>query len=113
MLISIHTLCEEGDTLKQQVNIQRQQFQSTPSVKRVTDKVGETLYNNVISIHTLCEEGDNRNRNTTQQILTISIHTLCEEGDGIKWVKHYTTMLFQSTPSVKRVTLKPNTGIVL
>ena len=35
--------------------------------------------------------------------LSISIHSLCEEGDGIV-VCYLVTVLFQSTPSVKRET---------
>ena len=58
--ISIHTLCEEGDT-----NSWR------------GGNVGD-----YISIHTLCEEGDSIDNKFTYK-LKISIHTLCEEGDDI------------------------------
>ena len=56
-LISIHTLCEEGDKITE--------------ISRI-----ETI----ISIHTLCEEGDGQNVSETVHD-KISIHTLCEEGD--------------------------------
>ena len=79
------------------------QFQSTPSVKRVTLFNSVWVGSFVISIHTLCEEGDllmiQRDRrlhhfnphplwrgwlvdlSTMLLLVPISIHTLCEEGD--------------------------------
>ena len=57
-LISIHTLCEEGDLVKKIAEISR-----------------------IISIHTLCEEGDLCGYATDFENVVISIHTLCEEGD--------------------------------
>ena len=107
ILISIHTLCEEGDytplilvgntvshfnphplwrgwPLTKFFSITYLKFQSTPSVKRVTDcPEGLTKYQ-VISIHTLCEEGDPDVEKFKQILQGISIHTLCEKGDTIK-----------------------------
>ena len=57
-MISIHTLCEEGDDLYDW-------FSVIP---------------NRISIHTLCEEGD-EGKHFYCLTGEISIHTLCEEGD--------------------------------
>ena len=101
--ISIHTLCEEGDTMG-------------------LFRKGKCY----ISIHTLCEEGDISKRifsykasdfnphplwrgwrcKSYSDCLTanISIHTLCEEGDRFQNVWKTLRFLFQSTPSVKRVT---------
>ena len=59
-----------------------------------------------ISIHTLCEEGDVYSISKSPN-LAISIHTLCEEGD-IQRAKPFDNVLtFQSTPSVKRATIRP------
>ena len=79
-LISIHSLCEEGDVLSVSLWIAR-----------------------CISIHSLCEEGDYW-RLSCQRSTLYSIHSLCEEGDidGIEIKEREQT--FQSTPSVKRET---------
>ena len=124
--ISIHALCEEGDTL-------------TP----------KTIYNKKsISIHALCEEGDllcslwltarsnfyprplrgGRHRSDMAQAATIqflstpsarratdlvwqlyhrteiSIHALCEEGDLISLSIVMAAEIFLSTPSARRAT---------
>ena len=55
--ISIHALCEEGDS-------------DRPPERRAS----------MISIHALCEEGDKVDR-AIDRIIHISIHALCEEGD--------------------------------
>ena len=126
MAISIHTLCEEGDDLLRSVYQQKHHvfqstpsvkrvtqqphqrdktflFQSTPSVKRVTFISRKSIGDFYISIHTLCEEGDRR-AYLKERGFTISIHTLCEEGDETLIVWFARKLLFQSTPSVKRVT---------
>ena len=86
LLISIHALCEEGDSTDYIIPRER-----------------------VISIHALCEEGDcawkRPSRATANfyprplrggrlcvlpdcaQLIDISIHALCEEGDVPNWVK--------------------------
>ena len=58
-----------------------------------------------ISIHTLCEEGDIKMKKTLVFNGYISIHTLCEEGDTGTPERGGVCIIFQSTPSVKRVTL--------
>ena len=60
-LISIHTLCEEGDALN----------------------TVESYTGADISIHTLCEEGDIKVKVHKFFCTSISIHTLCEEGDPL------------------------------
>ena len=57
-----------------------------------------------ISIHTLCEEGDDNVYKILSVNNLISIHTLCEEGDSITISSTAIHIIFQSTPSVKRVT---------
>ena len=102
--ISIHALCEEGDTQRRSVPVQ----------------LG-------ISIHALCEEGDlsftarqsaesiflstpSARRATAQpehqpQRLHISIHALCEEGDLESYIQSPAVEEFLSTPSARRATL--------
>ena len=123
--ISIHTLCEEGDIKMGALFANSKYFnphplwrgwqfwasgikmnltfQSTPSVKRVTFISRKSIGDFYISIHTLCEEGDRR-AYLKERGFTISIHTLCEEGDETLIVWFARKLLFQSTPSVKRVT---------
>ena len=79
--ISIHTLCEEGDNIVSLIFYPIIIFQSTPSVKRVTNSKNSSGKPIRISIHTLCEEGDVNYFNVSQGHIDISIHTLCEEGD--------------------------------
>ena len=56
--ISIHTLRVEGDVVQALAIILKQEFQSTPSVWRVTACVGLSYSTGEISIHTLRVEGD-------------------------------------------------------
>ena len=100
--ISIHTLCKDGDETRVRLfywcryfnphplwrgwlrhskkYFCRKWFQSTPSVKRVTNWVLSLITLISISIHTLCEEGDILVQGGFKSF-DISIHTLCEEGD--------------------------------
>ena len=103
MIISIHTLCEEGDLLTLSHEIKIRHFNPHPlwrgwHVLNILLKKDE-----IISIHTLCEEGDNVFLGKPATV-TISIHTLCEEGDQDITSHLYADHIFQSTPSVKRVT---------
>ena len=79
--ISIHTLRVEGDCLIFFYYGFQWQFQSTPSVWRVTTVI-------------CCSFATPR----------ISIHTLRVEGDHKSWALDYGRNWFQSTPSVWRVT---------
>ena len=103
--ISIHTLCEEGDAIERLKAFE-------PEAISIHTLCEEGDYNKedveldipIISIHTLCEEGD-----VTKIIRLcfrfISIHTLCEEGDKQLCFDLSEGGSFQSTPSVKRVTI--------
>ena len=82
-VISIHTLCEEGDAFV------------------FSFFCGGCF----ISIHTLCEEGDCNVDLISEGFGRISIHTLCEEGDVVICHLMLEGASFQSTPSVKRATL--------
>ena len=95
--ISIHALCEEGDTLTYYSTLIYLQFQSTPSVKRATMGIVELLKLRGISIHALCEEGDSVFI-VNAYIIHISIHALCEEGDQNIHVLHIHPSHFNPRP---------------
>ena len=58
-----------------------------------------------ISIHALREEGDSEWQVPIVVHLGISIHALREEGDSVVLVVLCGTVLFLSTPSVRRATV--------
>ena len=81
--ISIHALCEEGDSSLMVAGALLWKFLSTPSARRATlRRVGEDHPHN-ISIHALCELGDEAGGPRCQAPEGITIHALCEEGDGL------------------------------
>ena len=102
--ISIHALCEEGDTLSGAQPEAGWTFLSTPSARRATNYLAGPIGDFLISIHALCEEGDawpKRNAVRCHNFYPrplrggrpipagcsplpqrISIHALCEEGDA-------------------------------
>jgi len=79
------------------------EFQSTPSMRRVTVSNNRTLSIEKISIHTLHAEGDKRLADALQ-CRPISIHTLHAEGDQGSMNRKRWVNVFQSTPSMRRVT---------
>ena len=85
-LISIHALCEEGDTVKLFAVVLQKLFLSTPSARRAT----QTLYRGFVCVQ-------------------ISIHALCEEGDTPPASVAYRHHGFLSTPSARRATAKTET----
>ena len=56
--ISIHALCEEGDSFCAGEPKRLARFLSTPSARRATHQSAATGISSPISIHALCEEGD-------------------------------------------------------
>ena len=58
--ISIHALCEEGDSAASFSNSSSSLFLSTPSARRATSCLPILRFRLPISIHALCEEGDNQ-----------------------------------------------------
>ena len=81
----------------------KNQFLSTPSARRATERLDEGVGDVVISIHALREEGDDCGTQGLRWI-AISIHALREEGD-ISYVETDTeTIVFLSTPSARRAT---------
>ena len=58
----------------------------------------------IISIHTLRVEGDIYKLAKALKVTVISIHTLRVEGDSFQVSLSYHRLIFQSTPSVWRVT---------
>ena len=81
LLISIHTLREEGDVVRVVLPPFDNPFLSTPSARRATAQWAGGAQGNEISIHTLREEGDCQPFCAMYFLLLISIHTLREEGD--------------------------------
>ena len=123
--ISIHTLCEEGDERQQLYNLWDVnfnphplwrgwrhysyifylwfKFQSTPSVKRVTKAIRNFFRFLNISIHTLCEEGDTHPQTSQWINSDFNPHPLWRGWPASNCLAD-ADFLFQSTPSVKRVT---------
>ena len=81
IMISIHALREEGDTLGGDSGYKTALFLSTPSVRRATS-----------------------GRTCRVQEIEISIHALREEGDPSFFDRRYHNGRFLSTPSVRRAT---------
>ena len=79
--ISIHALCEEGDSSQPSAGAVTCGFLSTPSARRATKMSNTGLTIEQISIHALCEEGDCCSSSSRDCGKVISIHALCEEGD--------------------------------
>ena len=82
LIISIHALREEGDTVSGYTKAQVLKFLSTPSARRAT-----------------CM------RQEQNSSICISIHALREEGDPTTPVTVRCMFLFLSTPSARRATM--------
>ena len=96
--ISIHTLCEEGDKTNMFQKNANSQFQSTPSVKRVTSYTRQNYTADYyFNPHPLWRGWLNYCVNDVI-ILQISIHTLCEEGDCQNTLWHAVRVNFNPHP---------------
>ena len=82
----------------------RNVFQSTPSLRKVTCNLLTFRTSIFISIHTFLTEGDCCTLFLIRNI-RISIHTFLTEGDCIAFINSSCCILFQSTPSLRKVTL--------
>ena len=82
-LISIHTFLAEGDAHNSGLAA-TEQFQSTPSSRKVTGAYGNGLHNDTISIHTFLAEGDDGFTGAGEVVESISIHTFLAEGDATR-----------------------------
>ena len=125
-LISIHTFLAEGDCIQYQIQSLISKFQSTPSLRKVTPHLPYLMYSQAdfnphlpcgrwrkldyrivsaipISIHTFLAEGDFKVYKN-DALLKISIHTFLAEGDYFIAPATGATYLFQSTPSLRKVT---------
>ena len=124
--ISIHTFLTEGDIRPQKQNYGLLLFQSTPSLRKVTLDLHGVAWVSPISIHTFLTEGDGNGNWTYLASNKISIHTFLTEGDFStaiftqqprdfnphlpygRWLSHFlhsqTDHVFQSTPSLRKVT---------
>ena len=79
-VISIHALCEEGDSRRWWGSSGHADFYPRPLRGGRRPRLRCQNQTRAISIHALCEEGDyNRIEDAKRQF--ISIHALCEEGD--------------------------------
>ena len=79
--ISIHALCEEGDSKLAEFFWTSAYFYPRPLRGGRPCTTALAILPSRISIHALCEEGDLiKKRDLTA--LEISIHALCEEGDS-------------------------------
>ena len=80
-------------------------FLSTPSARRATLRLDQTIDQQAISIHALREEGDFHLNFCCFCFFAISIHALREEGDPIFFALFGGWKLFLSTPSARRATI--------
>ena len=102
--ISIHALCEEGDTSANRCWTASRKFLSTPSARRATLAPYLVLVHRNISIHALCEEGDTTAADCYPQDHNFYPRPL----RGGRPLHHHLTSnreLFLSTPSARRATL--------
>ncbi len=102
-LVSIRTLCGEGDMACTSVRLAAPIFLSTPSARRATCRCGPGRHCRGISIHALREEGDVYDPDSFGQS-DISIHALREEGDPERLRHIHQKEEFLSTPSARRAT---------
>ena len=114
--ISIHALCEEGDSFSFSNRPVFSSFLSTPSARRATDVRAGLFcsYGRFLSTPSA--------RRATPKWLhlaahaKISIHALCEEGDVITTSTGGSPRLFLSTPSARRAThargQRPRRGMI-
>ncbi len=106
--ISIHALCEEGDTSANRCWTASRKFLSTPSARRATLAPYLVLVHRNISIHALCEEGDTTAADCYPQDHNFYPRPL----RGGRPLHHHLTSnreLFLSTPSARRATFQPGT----
>ena len=103
--ISIHSLHTEGDARSSTVVSGSAPFQSTPSTRRETVRMGRGTWGAVISIHSLHTEGDS---SVVHSFVTPPYFNPLPPHGG----RHYSVFrvkcqggAFQSTPSTRRETL--------
>ena len=76
----------------------KNQFLSTPSARRATERLDEGVGDVVISIHALREEGDLHTGHHAGCAIDISIHALREEGDAAQVTPHEMPRNFYPRP---------------
>ena len=103
LAISIHALCEEGDTPCSTKSRTSSNFYPRPLRGGRRLPVGKAGDVRRISIHALCEEGDTIFTEREDKV-AISIHALCEEGDESSGKTSNDSWVFLSTPSARRAT---------
>ena len=75
-------------------------------MRRATAPVYTITDNGIISIHTLHAEGDSATEPFPSPTCRISIHTLHAEGDDADIKEIIKQVQFQSTPSMRRATMR-------
>ena len=101
--ISIHALCEEGDLPVGLHDEGVGQFLSTPSARRATPESEAEVIANVISIHALCEEGDRVDFDLLP-VLNVFLSTPSARRATRQPRGSATRSIFLSTPSARRAT---------
>ena len=105
-IISIHALCEEGDSRRCTSRSYRFSFLSTPSARRATSRPLPPRNDHPISIHALCEEGDSPAPLPDSTSLYFYPRPL-RGGRPTSQVSDIFSNLFLSTPSARRATRRP------
>ena len=108
--ISIHALREEGDDKAHGMARQNHYFNPRPPRGGRLLAIGKHPAHAQISIHALREEGDQAPWRQCSFPHWISIHALREEGDFFWPSPRLPSMRFQSTPSARRATSKPQSS---
>ena len=83
----------------------KNQFLSTPSARRATERLDEGVGDVVISIHALREEGDTTSRNSKHEYKRNFYPRRPRGGRLVGWVSKGIPGLFLSTPSARRATI--------
>ena len=102
--ISIHTFLAEGDTLSRFSPLMSVAFQSTPSLRKVTENTGYVITSRVISIHTFLAEGDWRRWRRYGSAKDFNPHLPCGRWRCDRTAEPEPDSAFQSTPSLRKVT---------
>ena len=125
--ISIHALCEEGDSRSSALNLSEMLFLSTPSARRATADTTDKSKQRMEFLSTPSARRATRTTRASESVYRnfyprplrggrpeifyargsrggISIHALCEEGDALFGILSVGIPKFLSTPSARRAT---------
>ena len=108
--ISIHALLAESDQIAPASPTREGRFLSTLSLRRATDTAVRSAQNFQISIHALLAESDYIGKRNEEIKQFISIHALLAESDYFQPKSRFRILLFLSTLSLRRATIKLTGG---